>query len=288
MYKEFSFFEVSISMKWFGSVFCSLMICTVYLWAAPAVNSSDKRIQGLVEPFRSAEISPEISGRIVLIGVGEGKIARDGDTILKIEYTEDYLLAERARMAAENKADLKAARLKMETAKLEFDAIKLVYDSTSAVSEEELWGKKYQYEASLAEFEQLTGQKERELIEYRIAQSRLKSHFIIAPYRCVIASIKLREYEHCRVAEPLVSIVDASRCRFITYVPIHLIEYLSLGKQVKMQIASNNGLVKREGTVEFISPVVDPASDLVTVKIRFDNNDGSIKPGVSGYLLVGE
>lgn len=275
-------------MKRFVLALCNLMVCTVYLWASPALTPSDKRIQGIVEPFRSAEISPEISGRIIQIAIGEGKAAAEGDTILKIEYTEDQLLAQRARMVAENKADLKAARLKMETAKLEYDAIKLVYDSTSAVSEEELWGKKYQYEASFAEYEQLSGQKERELIEYRITQSRLKAHFIIAPYRCIIASIKLREFEHCRAAEPLVSIVDASRCRFITYVPINLTEYMTSGGQVKLQISSNKGILNREGTVEFISPVVDPASDLVTVKILFKNNDVSVKPGVSGFLLVGE
>lgn len=55
-----------------------------------------------------------------------------------------------------------------------------------------------------------------------------------------------------------------------------------------MQISSNKGILNREGTVEFISPVVDPASDLVTVKILFKNNDVSVKPGVSGFLLVGE
>jgi len=267
-------------------VFCFFLSGAVYLCAAPVYNPSDQKIQGIVEPFRSAEISPEISGRIIEIGVPEGGLAEAGDTILKIEYTEDLLIAERARIAAENKADLKAARLKMETAKLEYDATKLVYDSTGAVSEEELWGKKYQYEAALAEFKQLKVQKDRELIEYRIAQSRLKTHFIIAPYRCIIALIRLRQYEHCRAAEPLLSIVDASKCRLITYIPINLSKQLTTGKKVSIQVTGKNGLMSRNGVVEFVSPVVDPASDLITLKIRFDNSDGSVKPGVSGFLLI--
>jgi RND family efflux transporter MFP subunit len=275
-------------MRLLGLIVCNLLTSAVTLWSAPSVNSFDQKIQGIEEPFRSAEISPEISGRIVEISIPEGKIAHQGDTIIKIEYTEDYLVSERARMVAENKADLKSARLKMETAKLEYDAIKLVYDSTNAVSEEELWGKKYQYEAALAEFEQLSGQKEREQIEYRIAQSRLKTHFIIAPYQCVIAAIKLREYEHCKVAEPLVSVVDATKCRLITYVPINVTRNLFSGKKVKMQVVSKNGPLMRNGIVEFLSPVVDPSSDLLTVKIIFDNSDGSVKPGVSGFLLIGE
>lgn len=275
-------------MRRFGIIVCSVLAGAVMLQGAPRADSADHFIQGIVEPYRFADISPEISGRIVEITVQEGKTAGKGDTILKIEYTEDLLAAERARMIAENKSDLKVARLKMEKTKLDYYATKLVFDSTNAVSEEELWGKKFEFESASAEFEQLSGQKEREQIEFRMAQSRLKTHFIIAPYSCVVASIKLHEWEHCRVAEPLVSIVDASRCRFVAYVPLHLARQLTSGKQVKMKIDSKNGPLPKTGVVEFISAVVDPSSNLFTVKIRFDNGAGSINPGVSGYLLIGE
>lgn len=280
--------KVRVSGRRFWAPVRLLLIGVVVLWHAASADPSDNKIQGIVEPYRFADVSPEISGRIVEISVHEGNVAADGDTIIKIEFTEELLAAERARMIAENTGDLKAARLKRETTKLEYDATKLVYDSTSAVSEEELWGKKFQYETASAEFEQLSGQKDREQVEYRIAESRLKSHFIIAPYRCVVASIKLRQWEHCRVAEPLVSIVDASQCRFVTYVPIHLTRKLIVGNEVKLQIDGRSGLLIKKGTVEFISPVVDPASNLFTVKIKFDNSDGFVNPGVSGYLLIGE
>jgi RND family efflux transporter MFP subunit len=258
------------------------------LRAAPSADSSDRSIQGIVEAYRFADISPEISGRIVEISVQEGKIANKGDTIVKIEYTEDLLATERARMIAENKADLKVARLKMENAKLEYDATKLVYDSTNAVSAEELWRKKFQFESASAEFEQLSGQKDREQIEYRMAQSRLRTHFIIAPYRCIVGSIKMHEWEHCKAAEPLVSIVDASRCRFVAYVPIHVAKHLTTGKQARMKIDSKTSALPKTGIVEFISPGVDPSSNLFTVKIRFENSNGSVNPGVSGYLLIDE
>jgi RND family efflux transporter MFP subunit len=275
-------------MKWFGLIICSMLFSPVYLLNASAATSSGQRIQGIVEPFRFADISPEISGRIVEISVPEGKMASRGDTIIKVEFSEDLLAVERARLVAENKAELKAARLKVETTKLEYDATKMVYDSTQAVSQEELWGKKYQYETALAEFELLSVQKERELVDYRIAQSRLSTHFIIAPYQCIVASIKLRELEHCKAAEPLVSIVDASRCRLVAYVPLNASKELVNGIKVNIQLDTKNGVLKKEGIVEFISPVVDPASNLFTVKVRFENSDRSVNPGVAGYLLIGE
>jgi hypothetical protein len=37
--------------------------------------------------------------------------------------------------------------------------------------------------------------------------------------------------------------------------------------------------------VELVSPVVDPASGLVEIKVLFDNLEGRIRPGLSGTFL---
>ena len=39
------------------------------------------------------------------------------------------------------------------------------------------------------------------------------------------------------------------------------------------------------GKIVFISPVVDPASGLQKVKVLFDNAEGKIRPGVSGFYM---
>ena len=38
--------------------------------------------------------------------------------------------------------------------------------------------------------------------------------------------------------------------------------------------------------IEFISPVVDPASNLREVKVVFRNPDGKIQPGVNGEMIL--
>ena len=42
------------------------------------------------------------------------------------------------------------------------------------------------------------------------------------------------------------------------------------------------------GTIYFVSPVVDPASGLMRVKVIFENPEGRIKPGVAGRMLMQE
>ncbi len=245
-------------------------------------------VQGLVEPYRSAEISPQVSGRVIKIGVEEGSVASKGDTLIAIEHSEALLQVERTRLIAKNDADVRAARLKIATLKLEYEATKFVFDSTNAVSEEELWNKKYQYDAAQAEYDQLVVQKSREAIEHKIASAQLDRHLILAPYRCIVSNIDTRKWEHCQAGEPLVSIVDSRRCRFVAYIPISDIGDLSEGDKVSMLLDTPKGQVSRSGTIDFISPVVDPSSGLLTVKVVFNNSDRSIRPGVSGVLMVNE
>ena len=42
----------------------------------------------------------------------------------------------------------------------------------------------------------------------------------------------------------------------------------------------------KKGEIIFVSPVVDPASGLLTVKAEFENADGSVRPGVAGSMVI--
>ena len=49
----------------------------------------------------------------------------------------------------------------------------------------------------------------------------------------------------------------------------------------------NSGKIRnKKGKIEFISPVVDKASLLRTVKVVFENSDKSVEPGVTGKIFV--
>jgi multidrug efflux pump subunit AcrA (membrane-fusion protein) len=55
---------------------------------------------------------------------------------------------------------------------------------------------------------------------------------------------------------------------------------------VRVRVDEMNSPITRRGSVEFISPVVDPSSGLREVKVLFDNADGRVHPGVAGSLLL--
>jgi multidrug efflux pump subunit AcrA (membrane-fusion protein) len=60
---------------------------------------------------------------------------------------------------------------------------------------------------------------------------------------------------------------------------------LQPGQQVNLEIDAGRGApVQLAGKVNFVSPVVDPASGLMKVKVIFENSNGAVRPGVAGKM----
>jgi multidrug efflux pump subunit AcrA (membrane-fusion protein) len=53
-----------------------------------------------------------------------------------------------------------------------------------------------------------------------------------------------------------------------------------------MSIRTGSKSITKKGTVAFVSPIVDPASGLLEVKAAFNNQDGAVRPGIEGFMLL--
>jgi len=59
-----------------------------------------------------------------------------------------------------------------------------------------------------------------------------------------------------------------------------------MGQMVDLKIRTGNEAIAKKGAIIFVCPVGDTASGLIEVKAEFDNEDGLVRPGVSGSLLL--
>jgi multidrug efflux pump subunit AcrA (membrane-fusion protein) len=82
-------------------------------------------------------------------------------------------------------------------------------------------------------------------------------------------------------------LVDLSRAYLILNLPADLVADLQPGQSVTLQFGPERNLQK-PGTVDFISPVVDPASGLRKVKMLFVNDPPRVEPGRVGFWITGE
>ncbi|WP_066018033.1 efflux RND transporter periplasmic adaptor subunit [Endozoicomonas atrinae] len=243
-------------------------------------------ITGITEPEQDVLLSVSMAGRIADIPISEGQQVSSGDLLLTLDTQPELLEVERTFLLWQDKSELEASRQQMEIYQLLYQNAKSLHEETGAISGEDLEGKKLQYLLQVAKTNQLEVNERKEKLEYQLARARLNKGQIIAPFEGVVTKVWLDKGESTQANKPLLRIVNSNRGRFIANVDESLGRKLSVNQSVELFIKAGDKYVLRQGTVAFVSPVTDSASNLIEVIIHFDNSDGEIKLGVSGYLEV--
>ncbi len=271
-------------MKRDAFIFSAYIFLVVFIFTSIAQQRS---YRGVTEPYRSATISATIPGRIAAIKREEGASIKKNDVILELEKEEQELEASLRKLVSESKVEVTAAEHQAHALQLDYQSTKQLFDSSKSVSEEELRKKELEYIQAVAEFDRLTILEKKEELEYKIAQVQLRHRIICAPFDGIVVKHFLKLGESCNAQEPLVQIVDISRCRFLTYLEAAASQGLKSGEKANLTIGAGAASRAFQGTIEYVSPVADPKSGLREIKIVFANPGGAIQPGVGGMFLVG-
>jgi multidrug efflux pump subunit AcrA (membrane-fusion protein) len=141
-------------------------------------------------------------------------------------------------------------------------------------------------EAATAEHQALAHAKRREKVELDLARTAYERRHLRAPIDGVVTKILLRAGESVSANDPLIALVDVSRVRFTGTFPVSAGVAVAAGQPVTIRLGQDATETRRSGVIVFVSPVADPASGLVEILAEFDNRDGSVRPGVSGFLVL--
>jgi len=252
----------------------------------PSYGKEPISISGITEPFKDVTLSATVVGTISAIFVKEGMSVKKGETILELDKQLETFEVERRKLIWEGKAEVEAAAVRVTTLKSLLESTRELFKSTGSVSREDLEKMELDYELAAAEKKRLETAEERERIEYEMASETLQKRSLISPFDGTVIKLFLDEGETCQENKPLVQVVDTGRGLFICNVEEWIGRTLRKGQTVNLEIRTGSESMAKRGTIIFVSPVVDPASGLLEVKTEFENQDGSIRPGVAGFLLL--
>lgn len=229
--------------------------------AAPAtLHAGVIAAAGITEPIADVILSASVPGIVSAWKFKEGDFVNQGDVILELDKRLEELETERRKLA-------------MDKNKKDWEALQTLFQKNSiSVRKEELEKAEADYKIAAT--------------EYEMATEQLRKRSVAAPTAGNIAEITRDVGEACQPYQPLIRIVDTRQGYFVSNVEARIAGRLNLEQAANLEIASGLDVLKVKGKVVFISPVVDPASGLQKVRIRFDNADGRIRPGVAGKLLL--
>lgn len=250
-----------------------------------AALSHAASFDGVTEPIAQAKIGFTVSGKIDSIWVKEGAFVHKGDTLMNLVKIEEELRASITEIAAKDTSSVASAKAKMDTYEKDLQVTKKLFETSNSISAEQVWEKEMNFYVTKAEWEAAKVAKVKDSLEHSMAQAQLQKMYLTAPFDGEIVAIPKNRSESVEALEPVVEIADVRTCRMIAYVIVDMASTLKKGQQVELQLNSGKPQNKK-GRIEYISPVVDKASLLRTVKVVFNNSDKSVEPGVTGKITI--
>ncbi len=232
-----------------------LVITAAALWSL-AGAAGPAAVDGITEPFMDVTLGLADPGIIRQQFFKEGDYVQKGGAILELDKKLEELEVQRRKAV-------------MEQDQMVRDSTRELIQTTKAVSKEDLAKAEAGYEVSAA--------------EYAIAVQQLANRRLVAPFSGNITEILLRPGAACAPYQPLVRLVDVSRCYFVGHIDGVAVSNLKLDQPVKIEVTGGRSVT---GKICFISPVVDPASGLARVKAIFDNMDAKTRPGLAARMFI--
>lgn len=255
--------------------------------AASGLVYAQTEFSGLVEPFRDVLLSPAVQGRIAKLPFKEGIRVEEGDLLLELDARVEELEVQRRKAIFEDDSELRAARERLSLLQDELESTRDLAERTGSVSREELNRKQLETVLAQLEITRLEQTQERQQIELEMAGERLAQQRITAPFSGVLAQMPLDVGESVQPNQPAMRLVDDEQAFLVVNIPAERARSLELGHSVRLRFLMADG-VEKIGEVAFMSPVVDPASGLRRVKMRFENRDPKVEPGIAGYWIDGD
>jgi len=256
--------------------------------AAIALGAEDE-VLSYLEPYRSIEISAIETGVISEIRVKEGDHVKAGDVLLLLdnEITESRLAI--ARINAEGAGKLMATQAEVDMQEQRFDQLQRLISSGSSNSAELARQKATLAQARgnhiIAEEEQKSFK-----LEVRQIEAELKRRILTSPIDGIVVDISkdIAEPVSLGGARPddyLVRVVETDRLKSIGHVPAMFARGLKKGDTLSLRVEDGAPVVVK-GTVEFVSPVIDPATATVRIQLVIDNTAQTLRSGATAQILL--
>lgn len=244
---------------------------------------------GTVQPRMTADIVPQVSGRVIRLASGfvEGGFFKKGELFFEIEAIDYELAAEKSR-AAVTKAEYELAQIKSQArvARLEWERIRLEkkgQPNPLVLYEPQLKNARAALASARADLKQ-------RLLDIR----RTK---LYAPFNCRIRSEAIDPGQYITAGKSVAVICGTDTAEIVVPVPLHELQWLSVPRTQKgkagaspatVSIDVNGRSYTWQGKIDRSLGEVDPKGRMVRLVVSVSDPYGLRLPPESEHLYLAE
>lgn len=273
----------AMGLRWMGT---GLLAAFSFLQAGAQVPVAafSASAPGVTQAMRDVKLSVTVAGRIESLMVSEGSRVREGELLLHLDRTLEQLEVQRRRLLLQDHVRIDELKQKEQVLQQQVQSL-LPLLASGGVSRKQVEDEGIALGNVMADRRALEAVKEREQVELQLAQEAFERRHLRSPISGIVTKLAARQGESVAPSEPVITVVDTSRVRFIAAVPAAAGQRLRPGLSVRIDLGPEVRLSFRQAQLVFVSPVTDPSSGLVEVIAEFDNPEGVVRPGITGRLL---
>lgn len=272
---------------------------------------------GKVQANQEARLTTKIPARVSKIDVEVGSTVKAGDSLIFLDTKDieaqlgqaaagiDVAKANlikvqkgaRPEQIEQLKANLDSAEKSYENAKLVYERNKALYDSGAIpiqqleTSEGQLKSAESQYKYNNEQLLMTLSGETKETINVlqsqvkqaqaaaQVIETQLSNGTIVSPISGIVSEKNISKGELAVSGSILISIVNTDSLYVDAYLPARLAGEVKKDQIVSVRVSEIPDK-ESKGIIEAISPIVDSKSKSILVKVRLDNADKLIKPGM--------
>jgi HlyD family secretion protein len=250
---------------------------------------------GEIKPKKTVNISAQVPGRIIKIGVVEGQEVKAGDFLLKLDSTQYEANADRDQnfIRAAN-ADLIQSEARLKRDKSSFDRQQELYGD-NLISKDQLEAAKAQYDVSVAQTNAIEFQIKQAEASLKSTMDSLAKTTYISPIDGIITSLQVEDGETAIIGTMnnpgtvMLTIADLSVMEVEVEVDETDVIGVSLGQEADIRVDAMPGTTFKGKVTEIGSSAIQRATAGVStqeskdfkVVVTLEDPARQLKPGLS-------
>ena len=250
------------------------------------VAADARTVAGLIYPLHDITLSAGVPGLVMRRLVEPGQRVKASQVLLMLDDRLQVIESDRRKVIFQDQSELVSVRERTAIMSTLLEDARKIFKQTGSISKDELFRLDAEYISSKGRLDQLVEQKKRERLEYEGAERERLQRYIVAPVNGTVTKVIPQVGEWAKLGDPMVLLVDSATSVLHVAIPHKEIGSLKVGDNQKIDLEAGSAVPAVTGKVTFISPVADPASGLVEVRVTFLNPQLAIKPGVKGRIQI--
>lgn len=239
----------------------------------------------IIEPYRTINVAAEEVGTIQEILVREGDLVKQGQILARLNSSVLFAQLAIAEQNSQAQGRLEASLAELRLREHRLSQLRALRTDGAARQEEV---DRAQSELAIAQANVRTAREELESrrLECERIKAQIDSRSVKAPIDGVVVKMLKDVGEFVAPNTPdVLTVVQIDQLIARCNISANMLDRVRAGQEHDIRLATGETV---KGMIEFIDPVTDGASQMVTVKLRIDNSHGRFRSGEQCWMPLSE